>query len=268
MCEAAQCRRVHASQGREAITNERTARRLEPPFIDQPGYAWHRPEATLLDRIVEQCYSAEVLPRKPLRQWVLSLPFALRFLLAIDSRALTRVLGIVYRTIAAHILRKARLGYATGAVTLIQRFGSALNLNIHFHMLALDGACRAGTRPPVFRRSTPPIEAERQALLARPAGHIGRALERQGVLVRDTESSFLVLDPATGGAMDDLIGHWITYRVALGPRAGQKVFTLQTVPRGRRSPGEESPRTRDSHCTPAWVWKPISGRGWNGLPTT
>jgi len=27
----------------------------------------------------------------------------------------------------------------TGAVTLIQRFGSALNLNIHFHMLFLDG---------------------------------------------------------------------------------------------------------------------------------
>ena len=27
----------------------------------------------------------------------------------------------------------------TGAVTLIQRFGSALNLNVHFHMLFLDG---------------------------------------------------------------------------------------------------------------------------------
>ncbi len=27
----------------------------------------------------------------------------------------------------------------TGAVTLIQRFGAALNLNIHFHMLFLDG---------------------------------------------------------------------------------------------------------------------------------
>tara|TARA_R110002167_G_scaffold42935_24_gene130142 strand:- start:6857 stop:7066 length:210 start_codon:yes stop_codon:yes gene_type:complete len=47
------------------------------------------------------------------------------------------VLGIVYRTLATHITKKA--GYnkktaQTGAVTLIQRFGSALNLNIHFHM--------------------------------------------------------------------------------------------------------------------------------------
>ena len=30
--------------------------------------------------------------------------------------------------------------------------------------------------------------------------------------------------------MDDLLGHSITYRVAVGPRAGQKVFSLQTVP--------------------------------------
>ena len=30
--------------------------------------------------------------------------------------------------------------------------------------------------------------------------------------------------------MADLIGHSITYRVAVGPRAGQKVFALQTVP--------------------------------------
>ena len=47
-----------------------------------------------------------------------------------------RVLGIVYRVIAGHMIRQT--GYTqqsarTGAVTLIQRFGSALNLNIHFN---------------------------------------------------------------------------------------------------------------------------------------
>ena len=35
----------------------------------------------------------EVLPQQPLRQWVLSLPFALRFLLATDADALTQVLA-------------------------------------------------------------------------------------------------------------------------------------------------------------------------------
>jgi hypothetical protein len=114
----------------------------------------------------------EVLPRKPLRQWVLSLPFALRFLLATDSEALTQILGIVYREISGHILRKARLAGAageTGAVTLIQRFGSALNLNIHFHMLFLDGAYLAGTRPAIFRRIGTPSAQELQALVERIA---------------------------------------------------------------------------------------------------
>ena len=46
-------------------------------------------------RIAETAASLadEVLPERPLRQWVLSLPVALRFLLATDPDALTLVLG-------------------------------------------------------------------------------------------------------------------------------------------------------------------------------
>ncbi len=160
----------------------------------------------------------EVLPQKPLRQWVLSLPFALRFLLATDPEALTRVLGIVYRTISAHVLKKARLtrtSGATGAVTLIQRFGSAQS-QYSLPQLVLDGAYLVGTEPPVFRRIAPPDEAELQALVERLAERIGRALERRGVLVRDAESSFLELEFAADGPMADLLGHSITYRVAVG----------------------------------------------------
>jgi ribosomal protein S27E len=56
----------------------------------------------------------EVLPHKALRQWVLSLPFALRFLLATDAEALTQMLGILYRTISAYVLKNARLTRASG----------------------------------------------------------------------------------------------------------------------------------------------------------
>lgn len=52
------------------------------------------------------------------------------------------MLGSVYRCIAKHVIKKARFSPKTaqaGAVTLILRFGSALNLNVHFHMLFLDG---------------------------------------------------------------------------------------------------------------------------------
>jgi hypothetical protein len=74
----------------------------------------------------------EVFPSVPLRQWVISFPFPLRYLFAAHPQAMGKVLGIVYRAISTHLVHKA--GYqlkdgATGAVTLIQRFGSALNLN-------------------------------------------------------------------------------------------------------------------------------------------
>jgi len=82
--------------------------------------------------------------RQPIRQWVLSFPFPLRFLFATRPAVLTGVLGIVYRAVSTFLVRRAGLRVGadarTGAVTLIQRFGSALNLNPHPHMLFLDGA--------------------------------------------------------------------------------------------------------------------------------
>jgi hypothetical protein len=101
------------------------------------------------------------------------------------------------------------------------------DLNIRLHMLVLDGAYLAGTEPSVFRRIEPPRESELQALVVRLAERIGRALERQGLVVRDADNRFLALDPATAGAMADLIGSSITYRAAVGARAGQKVFTFK-----------------------------------------
>lgn len=57
-----------------------------------------------------------------------------------------QVLGIVYRVIATHLIKKAgqtNKTAHTGAVALIQRFGSTLNLNNHFHLF-LDGAYVGG----------------------------------------------------------------------------------------------------------------------------
>ncbi|MBT3093907.1 MAG: transposase [Candidatus Thiodiazotropha sp. (ex Lucina pensylvanica)] len=84
----------------------------------------------------------EVLPEQLIRPWMLSFSFQSRFLFASRPQLMGRVLGIVYRAISAHLIRKSgftRKTAQTGAVTLIQRFGSALNLNVHFHMLFLDG---------------------------------------------------------------------------------------------------------------------------------
>jgi len=74
-----------------------------------------------------------VIPYVPVRQWVLSLPIPLRLLLAAQPELVTPVLQVVQRVVARHLLdgvgRKGEEGQG-GAVTLIQRFGSAANLNV------------------------------------------------------------------------------------------------------------------------------------------
>ena len=62
------------------------------------------------------------------------------------------------------------------------------------------------------------------------ARRIGRHLERQGLLERDAENSHLAGDGLETGPMEQLLGSSITYRIAVGPQQGRKVFTLQTLP--------------------------------------
>ena len=162
----------------------------------------------------------EVLPHEPMRQWVLSVPFPLRFLFASQPKIMGKALGIIYRTIATHLTRKA--GYTkttahTGAVTLIQRFGGALNLNIHFHMLFLDGvyvdSAGSSTR---FRWVKAPTSSELNQLSHTIAHRLVQYLERQGLLERDTEHGTLEwssdeLREATSGT---LAGIWNEQGVA------------------------------------------------------
>jgi len=89
-------------------------------------------------RLVDQ-----VFPRVPVRQWVLSLPRWARWLLARDGKLATLALNVVLRSIFANLRQRARRvgvrGARTGAVTFVQRFGGALNLNVHFHCVLPDG---------------------------------------------------------------------------------------------------------------------------------
>ena len=51
-----------------------------------------------------------------------------------------------------------------------------------------------------------------------------------GLLERDAENSYLTTDAVPEDPMNQLLGHSITYRIAVGPQAGRKVFTLQILP--------------------------------------
>ncbi len=106
--------------------------------------------------------------RVPVRQWVLALPIPLRLLLAAQPSLVTSVLQMVHRVITRHLLDRTGLKADeadSGAVTLIQRFGSAANLNIHLHCLVLDGVYRRTEGEPVFVDIPAPTDEELQALL-------------------------------------------------------------------------------------------------------
>jgi hypothetical protein len=179
----------------------------------------------------------DVFGARPVRQWVLSFPYPLRLLFASKPEAIGPVLAIVHRVIGGWLADQAgidRPAAQCGAVTLIQRFGSALNLNIHFHMLWLDGVYEATTEPsqrkPRLHRARAPTSAQLTQLAGRIAHRVCRHLARQGWLEGEDESAFLSDGGGSDDGMDALRMSSIAYRIATGPHAGRKVVTLQTLP--------------------------------------
>jgi len=90
-----------------------------------------------------------VFPEVPVRQWVLTLPFALRYWLAYDARlaaAIDRAAAAVFAWLRRRARKPARgkqppggsRRLRGGAVTFVHH-ADALNLNLHFHPLVLDG---------------------------------------------------------------------------------------------------------------------------------
>jgi len=147
----------------------------------------------------------------------------------------TPVLQMVHRVITRHLLDQT--GFKafeadSGAVTLIQRFGSAANLNIHLHCLVLDGVYRRTDSGPVFVQADSPTDEALQALLHKIITRLMKLLTRRSVLVEEEKggSSYLAdadADSDEARALRPLQAAACTYRIAFGPRAGQKVFTLQ-----------------------------------------
>jgi len=172
-----------------------------------------------------------VLPEVPVRQWVLSLPFALRYRLAYDAPLTSAVLGVFVRTVFASLRRRARKRWGVargqcGAVTFVQRFGDALNLNVHFHSLLLDGVYAPGPDGAFrFHPLPPPEDAEVERLVGQVARRIARLLERRclGPEADPTEA-----DPLAGEQplLAQLYGASVAGRIATGRRAGQRVVRV------------------------------------------
>ncbi len=190
-----------------------------------------------------------VLPEVPIRQWVLSLPFALRYRLAYDARLATEVLGIFVRAVFASLRRSARRNWGVrrgqcGAVTFVQRFGDALNLNVHFHSLVLDGVYEASPDGPVrLCPLPPPDDGEVEDVARRVARRLAGLLERQGLGPGADPSEADPL-PTEEPLLAALYAASVAGRVATGPRAGRRVLRL-----GDRVDAEDLPLVEGERCT-------------------
>ncbi len=175
-----------------------------------------------------------VFPEVPVRQWVLSLPFSLRYRLAYDARLVSEVLRIFVQAVFRSLAGRARehagvLRSQCGAVTFVQRFGGALNLNVHFHMLVLDGVYGEDDGQTLrFHRLAQPSDAEVAQVAARVARRIARLLHRRGLgpQANAEEADSLNRDEPLLAALYGASVSGRTGRTATGPRAGMRVATM------------------------------------------
>jgi hypothetical protein len=179
-------------------------------------------------RLVDNVFPENV----PVRQLVLSLPMETRYRLAYDSKLLSDVLAVFWRVVRGWYYRWAKAaGYQevrTGSVTLAQRFGSALNLNPHFHVLQLDGvyAYDEGDELPVFVPAPDLKDEEVKAIIETTAHRVIRLLARRGILEGDQVDPMVEESPILAG----VTAASVQGMIATGERAGMRVRRVLSDP--------------------------------------
>jgi Putative transposase/Transposase zinc-binding domain len=170
-----------------------------------------------------------VLPHVATRQWVLSVPFALRYRLAYDQTLCTAVHRILAAAVARRLRALARRAGVrdaqTGSVTFVQRYGSGLNLNLHYHLIGLDGWFAHDARGELaFTRAPTPTDRDVEQLILRVHAQTMRLLARRGLLEADSPDPLAEQTPPLAACYEGAV----TQRVGLGPARGRPVIKLRT----------------------------------------
>ena len=165
-------------------------------------------------------------------------------LLAAQPELVTSVLQVVQRMVT-HLRDRAGLKAAdghSGAVTLIQRFGSAATLNVHLHCLVLDGVYRCGgDGVPSFVEAGAPTDDELHALLQTVITRLMKMFTRRGVLIEEMGQTYLAEPDADGDearTLRQLQAAAVTYRIASHRIASHRIAShrLRTA---RRAEGAD-----------------------------
>ena len=170
-----------------------------------------------------------VVPFVPVRQFVLSLPHRLRYRLAYDHARCIAVLRIFVRALMSFYRKRAKKrglrDGKSGSVTFIQRFGSAANLHIHFHVIVLDGVFTESADGELsFHAAPPPTDEELAQLLGAVRTRTLRYLTRQGLLDDDRADFDPLCDEAP--LLANCYASSIGGRQTLGSRPGSPLARL------------------------------------------
>jgi ribosomal protein S27E len=190
----------------------------------------------------------EIIPKVGVRQYVLSFPMPVRFILAKNPKIQAHVLKIVHRAIGSFIQKKAKdKGFKSklkpGAVTLIQRFGGSLNLNVHYHMIFLEGGYYESPHGPRFWWIDPPTDEEIQKLVKTLAHRVIRFLKKKGYFQDDHEQAVPEEETIQEDLLPELQAASVRSRVAMGERRGQRVRRL-----GALMPGDFQSELKGPLC--------------------
>jgi hypothetical protein len=126
-----------------------------------------------------------VLTAVPVRQWVLSAPWALRALLATDASVLSAVVRIFVDVVTRWYTGQARAAGVenphVGCLSFVQRFGGSLNLHVHDHCVFADGVfAKDGEGRVTFHAVEPPGRGDIENVVREVARRVGRMLRRRG----------------------------------------------------------------------------------------
>ena len=132
----------------------------------------------------------EVLPEVPVRQWVCTLPWALRKRAGYTRAFSTEIIEAFVASLTTELRQRAKrhLGLSsvseahTGLVTFVQRSDGAMRLNVHLHTLALDGVyVRNADGKLGFHALAPPTTEEVHAVAKRMHARLERLCAKHGV---------------------------------------------------------------------------------------
>src|SRR5438309_1406431 len=132
----------------------------------------------------------------------------------------------------------------------MQRFGSALNVNLHFHCVFMEGVYLDRTearRKPRFLTGEPPSDADVAVVLQKISHRVIRKLRQLGYLEAGGDAAVATgYDPLVEDAPElaRTLAASVQQRMAFGERAGQKV---RRIGAGLGSAGEV-PTLTGPHC--------------------